>query len=44
MSSCEKCGVEVSREEALQVDGKLVCEDCLLKSHNPPKPCGGGKV
>lgn len=36
---CERCGREVSAEDALSRDGRRVCEDCLMDLLSPAKAC-----
>jgi len=39
MPVCSKCGEIVDKEDIYQINGKDVCEDCAISSHNGPKPC-----
>ena len=36
---CEKCGVEVSGEEAFRYAGQNYCEDCYIEAISVPKTC-----
>ena len=37
MAKCEKCEAEVPQEDLSEVQGLKVCEDCEIKSVNPPE-------
>ncbi|MGB4504061.1 MAG: winged helix-turn-helix domain-containing protein [Syntrophaceticus sp.] len=41
---CEKCQVEVAKEEAFQHGGQTLCEDCYIETISRPQPCDPGAV
>ncbi len=36
---CERCGLTVKEDEAYNLHGKVLCEDCCMYETNPPKAC-----
>ncbi|WP_440956699.1 hypothetical protein ACSAZK_07305 [Methanosarcina sp. Mfa9] len=36
---CEACGCELEREDRIEEDGKVFCEDCYIASHHKIKAC-----
>ena len=39
---CEVCGCELEREDSIEEDGKVLCEDCYIESHHKIKTCDFG--
>ena len=36
---CERCNAPIRDEEAYDLHGKVLCEDCYMYETNPPKAC-----
>jgi late competence protein required for DNA uptake (superfamily II DNA/RNA helicase) len=36
---CARCGLTVKENEAFNLHGKVLCEDCCMYETNPPKAC-----
>lgn len=36
---CQKCGVEIKNDEAMEIQGQAVCEDCYIDLAAKPKTC-----
>ncbi len=36
---CERCNAPLRDEEAYDLHGKVLCEDCYMYETNPPKAC-----
>lgn len=36
---CERCGLALKEDEAYNLHGKVLCEDCCMYETNPPKAC-----
>jgi hypothetical protein len=39
MAQCSKCGTSMEEDEARELHGQVLCEDCYLDGVNPPKAC-----
>lgn len=37
--TCEVCGCEMEREDSIEENGKVLCEDCYIASHHKIKTC-----
>ena len=36
---CNRCGSSLGKDEAYDLHGKLLCEECYMYETNPPKAC-----
>lgn len=36
---CERCQAEVEKDEAREIHGQILCEDCAMDTLSPPKTC-----
>jgi len=39
---CEICKQKMAEDEACELHGKKVCEDCFIEANSPTKGCGAG--
>ncbi len=42
MATCQLCEKNFDPDDLYKADEKEVCEECMFKLQNPPRPCGGG--
>ncbi len=36
---CSRCGIGIGKEDAYELEGERVCEDCFLDAQMPQHPC-----
>ncbi|WP_005037700.1 hypothetical protein [Holophaga foetida] len=39
---CEICKQKLTEDDACDLHGKKVCEDCFIEANAPTKSCGAG--
>ncbi|MBP1628030.1 MAG: hypothetical protein H6Q00_2505 [Holophagaceae bacterium] len=39
---CEICKQKIIEDDACELQGKQVCEDCFIEANSPAKSCGAG--
>lgn len=39
---CEMCKAKMDEQDACDLNGKKVCEDCFIAANSPTKGCGAG--